>query len=146
MILKRILFGLSIVKRSTYSYGICILILAIFSSLLYPISHDIPLNAQKINNISEVINSDGTVLKNSTNDGILDVLFEPIPYPAKLNFDSMKFELSFLKPNTSQLQDHVDFNLKIFKNDKQVFQATNQTGQTISSITRNRWIYDNPHA
>jgi hypothetical protein len=70
-------------------------------------------------------------MKNSTNDGTLDVLLESIPYPAKVSIDSMKFKLSFLKPNTDQLQKHVDFNLRIFKDDKQVFQATNQTGQPL---------------
>jgi hypothetical protein len=70
-------------------------------------------------------------MKNSTNDGTLDVLLESIPYPAKVNIDSMKFKLSFLKPNTNQLQKHVDFNLRIFKDDEQVFQATNQTGQPL---------------
>ena len=43
----------------------------------------------------------------------------------------MKFKVSFKKPNTNQLQYHVDFNLRIFKNDKQVFQATNQTKQPL---------------
>ena len=84
-----------------------------------------------MNNVTDNSTSKNNIMKNSTNDGILDVLLESIPYPAKVNFDSMKFKLSFLKPNTSQLQNHVDFNLRIFKDDKQVFQATNQTGQPL---------------
>lgn len=83
------------------------------------------------NNITESATSNINILKNSTNGGMLDVLLEPIPYPANLSLDSMKFNVSFMKPNTNQLQDHVDFNLRIFKNDKQVFQATNQTTQPL---------------
>jgi hypothetical protein len=84
-----------------------------------------------MNNVTNNSTSKGNIMKNSTNGGILDVLLESIPYPAKVNFDSMKFKVSFLRPNTNQLQNHVDFNLRIFKDDKQVFQATNQTGQPI---------------
>ena len=83
------------------------------------------------NNINESTTSEINILKNSTNGGMLDVLLEPIPYPAKISLDSMKFKVSFKKPNTNQLQYHVDFNLRIFKNDKQVFQATNQTKQPL---------------
>jgi hypothetical protein len=84
-----------------------------------------------MNSVTDNSTSKSNILKNSTNDGTLDVLLESIPYPAKVNSDSMKFKLSFLKPNTNQLQKHVDFNLRIFKDDKQVFQATNQTGQPL---------------
>ena len=83
------------------------------------------------NNINENTTSETNILKNSTNGGMLDVLLEPIPYPAKIGLDSMKFKVSFMKPNTNQLQDHVDFNLGIFKDDKQVFQASNQTRQPL---------------
>ena len=84
-----------------------------------------------MNNVTDNSTSKSNIMKNSTNDGTLDVLLESIPYPAKVSIDSMKFKLSFLKPNTDQLQKHVDFNLRIFKDDKQVFQATNQTGQPL---------------
>lgn len=102
-----------------------ILTLILISSLLFPLSCGWMLKAQETDNINEGATSKNNILKSSTNDGTL----EPIPYPAKINLDSMKFKVSFLKPNTNQLQNHVDFNLRIFKNDKQVYQATNQTGQ-----------------
>lgn len=67
-------------------------------------------------------------LRNSTNGTSLEVTLEPIPYPLKVNQES-KFIVSFLKPGNNTLQDHVDFNLRIIKDNKQLFQATNQTGQ-----------------
>lgn len=89
------------------------------------------LNAQEAGNSSGNTISQNSLLKNSTNAGSLDVLLEPTPYPVTVNSESMRFKVSFLKPNTSQLQDHIDFNLRMFKDNKQVFQATNQTGQPL---------------
>lgn len=70
-------------------------------------------------------------LQNATSGASLDVLLEPIPYPAKMDDNSAKFKVSFLKPSTSTLQEHVDFNLRIYDNNRQVFQATNSTGQPL---------------
>jgi hypothetical protein len=39
----------------------------------------------------------------------------------------MEFKVSFLKPNSSILQDNVDFNFIILKDGKRVFQASNHT-------------------
>ncbi len=127
-------FGLSVIKGSTSMYGAHFLLLVMILLLLfYFVSFDsLLLNAQlefNNNNKSDATSKNNNILKNSTNDGILDVLLELIPYPAKVDFESMKFKLTFLKPNTTQLQDHVDFNLRIFNNGERVFQATNQTGQ-----------------
>ncbi len=101
-------------------FSIFSLILLAVASLLYPLSHDSLLSAQEINNS-----------KGTTNGRSLDVLLEPIPYPAKVDLSPMKFKVSFLKPNTTQLQEHIDFNLRISKNGKPLFQATNQTGQPL---------------
>jgi hypothetical protein len=68
-------------------------------------------------------------LQNATSGSSLTVLLEPIPYPAKVHDNSTKFKVSFLKPGTSTLQKHVDFNLRIYDNSSRVFQATNSTGQ-----------------
>ena len=70
-----------------------------------------------------------SLLKNTTSGSSLDVLLEPIPYPIILNDSSAKFKISFLKPDTNALQEHVDFNLRIYDNNTRVFQATNLTGQ-----------------
>jgi hypothetical protein len=130
MVMKERVFELSVVKGSVYVYCTCLLIL--LSSLLFPISCNLALNAQETRNTSgNTSSSQSSPLKNSTNAGSLDVLLEPKPYPATVNSESMKFEISFLKPNTSQLQDHVDFNVRMFKANKQVFQASNQTGQPL---------------
>jgi len=69
-------------------------------------------------------------LRNVTSGSSLDVFLEPTPYPVKVNDNSAKFKVSFLKPGTSTLQEHVDFNLRIYdNNNSRVFQATNSTGQ-----------------
>ena len=127
--MKERVFETSIVKGSVYVYYTSLLIL--LSSLLFLISCNLAINAQETRNNSENASNQSNPLKNSTNAGSLDVLLEPKPYPAMVNSESMKFEISFLKPNTSQLQDHVDFNVRMFKANKQVFQATNQTGQPL---------------
>jgi hypothetical protein len=87
------------------------------------------LNAQEAGNSNGNMTNRNELLKNSTNADSLDVLLEPTPYPVTVNSTTTKFKVSFLNPNTSQLQDHVDFNVRIFKDNEQVFQATNQTGQ-----------------
>lgn len=63
---------------------------------------------------------------NSTSRGSLVVKLEAIPYPIESNKD-MEFKVSFLKPNSSILQDNVDFNFIILKDGKRVFQASNHT-------------------
>jgi hypothetical protein len=68
-------------------------------------------------------------LQNLTSGASLDVFLEPIPYPAKVNESLTEFKISFQKPGTNALQDHVDFNLRIYDNNSRVFQATNSTGQ-----------------
>ena len=128
--IKRVL-GLPLIIRPLCIYGVCLLVLVLIPSLSFPLSYELHLYAQQMDNITDNTTSRINIMKNATDDGILDVLLEPIPYPAKVNLDSMKFKLSFLKPNATQLQNHVDFNLRIFKDDKQVFQATNQTGQPL---------------
>ena len=65
---------------------------------------------------------------NSTNGTSLDVKLETSPYPIIINQEP-KFTVSFLKPSNDTLQDHVDFNLRIIKDNTQLFLATNQTGQ-----------------
>jgi hypothetical protein len=119
----------SVIKGTIYVCWVYLLIL--LSSLLSPSSYNLVLNAQQDGNNSRNTISQNDLLKNSTNAGSLDVLLEPTPYPVTVNSASVKFKVSFLKSNTSLLQDHVDFNVRMFKDNKQVFQATNQTGQPL---------------
>jgi hypothetical protein len=65
---------------------------------------------------------------NSTNRGSLEVKLEPIPYPIE-NDKDIEFKVSFLKPNSSILQDDIDFDFIILKDGKPVFQASNHTGK-----------------
>ena len=41
----------------------------------------------------------------------------------------MHFRIGFLQPNTDELQWHEDFNFIVLKDGKEVFRASNQTGQ-----------------
>jgi hypothetical protein len=68
-------------------------------------------------------------LQNATSGSSLDVLLEPTPNPIKVNESSTKFKVSFLRPGNNALQEHVDFNLRIYDNNSRLFQATNSTGQ-----------------
>ena len=99
--------------RSRYAFFLIVLSLLIVYSLCTPYL----LDAQK------------SSVQNATSGSSLDVFLEPTPYPAKVNKSSTKFKISFLKPGTNALQEHVDFNLKIYGNNSRVFQATNSTGQ-----------------
>jgi hypothetical protein len=77
----------------------------------------------------QLLDANESQLQNATSGSSLDVLLEPTPYPAKVNESSTKFKVSFLRPGTNALQEHVDFNLRIYDNKSRVFQATNSTGQ-----------------
>jgi hypothetical protein len=112
------------IKESVRVYGMYLFVLLLFSP-----SYDLVLYAQEPSNGSGSTISQNNLLQNSTNDGTLDVHLAPTPYPMTTNSELIRFKVSFLKPNTSQIQDHVDFNMRIFKDNKQVFQASNQTGQ-----------------
>ena len=85
-----------------------------------------------INNITVYSQSDTHIQQqqqiwmNSTSRGSLEVKLEAIQYPIESNKD-MEFKVSFLKPNSSILQDNVDFNFIILKDGKRVFQASNHT-------------------
>lgn len=83
-----------------------------------------------INNIAVYSQSDTHIQQqrwmNSTSRGSLEVKLEAIPYPIESNKD-MEFKVSFLKPNSSILQDNVDFNFIILKDGMRVFQASNHT-------------------
>jgi hypothetical protein len=72
--------------------------------------------------------SNSTVLRSPTNASSLEVL--PIPL-SNVSREEMHFRVGFLQPNTTELQLHVvcskDF--IIIKDGKEVFSASNQTGQ-----------------
>lgn len=112
------------IKVSVQMHGMYLFVLLLFSP-----SYDLVLYAQEPSNDSGSTISQNDSLNNSTSAGTLDVHLEPTPYPLTINSEPIRFKVSFLKPNTSQVQDHVDFNMRIFKDNKQIFQATNQTGQ-----------------
>jgi hypothetical protein len=67
-----------------------------------------------------------TILKSSTNASSLEVLLVPL---SNVSNEDMHFRVGFLQPNTNELQRHVDFNFIVIKDGKEVFRASNQTGQ-----------------
>lgn len=70
--------------------------------------------------------NDSTVLRSSTNAGSLEVLLAPL---SNVSREEMHFKVGFLQPNSNELQRHVDFNFIIMMDGKEVFRASNQTGQ-----------------
>ncbi len=67
-------------------------------------------------------------LRKTTNGGAVDILLQPSPEPPTNNAQS-EFKVSFLKKGTSSIQPHIDYDFTIMKNGKEVFSASNQTGQ-----------------
>ena len=101
-------------------------------SLLLLIMYSFALTADPgymIDAVSE-IRIDQAMQTNTTSGNSLDVRIEPFSETTTdTQTPSVKFDISFFKPNTSSLQQHVDFDLLILKDNKTVFKATNQTGQ-----------------
>ena len=92
----------------------------VISTLL--VTNNFAVYAQSNNHIQQKI------LMNSTNRGSLEIKLEPIPYPIQANKD-IEFKVSFLKPNSSVLQEDIDFDFIILKDGKPVFQASNHTSR-----------------
>jgi hypothetical protein len=86
------------------------------------VTNNFAVYAQSNNHIQQKI------LMNSTNRGSLEIKLEPIPYPIQANKD-IEFKVSFLKPNSSVLQEDIDFDFIILKDGKPVFQASNHTSR-----------------
>ena len=95
---------------------LCVILIII----ILPVINNFTVYSQSNNHIQQQI------WMNSTSRGSLEVKLEAIQYPIESNKD-MEFKVSFLKPNSSILQDNVDFNFIILKDGKRVFQASNHT-------------------
>jgi hypothetical protein len=67
-------------------------------------------------------------MRKTTSGGAVDILLQPSPEPPTNNAQS-QFKVSFLKKGTSSIQPHIDYDFVIMKNGKEVFSASNQTGQ-----------------
>lgn len=66
----------------------------------------------------------------TTSGGTLDIKLESIPNPIKNNQEA-KFKVSFLKKGTEIVQQHIDYNFIILKNNKEIFNAAKQTEQPL---------------
>ena len=64
----------------------------------------------------------------STDGKSLNIKIEPSPFPAKIGDE--KFKVSFLQPSNT-VQVHVDYDLSIMKDKKEIFRASSVTGQPL---------------
>jgi len=64
----------------------------------------------------------------STDGKSLNIKIEPSPFPAKIGDE--KFKVSFLQPSNT-VQVHVDYDLSIMKDNKEIFKASSVTGQPL---------------
>lgn len=64
----------------------------------------------------------------STDGKSLNIKIEPSPFPAKIGDE--KFKVSFLQPSNI-VQVHVDYDLSIMKDNKEIFKASSVTGQPL---------------
>jgi hypothetical protein len=74
-------------------------------------------------------NSSSSLAKLTDGESIT-VKLEPSPFPIKPN-EQTQLKVSFFKPNTEEIQPHIDYDLIISETstNKTIFQASNQTGQ-----------------
>jgi hypothetical protein len=74
--------------------------------------------------------SNSSSLTKLTDGGSITVKLEPSPFPIKSN-EQTQLKVSFFKPNTEEIQPHIDYDLIISETsiNRTVFQASNQTGQ-----------------
>ena len=62
-----------------------------------------------------------------TSGGSLNVILQPSPFPV-IKGSQTNLKVSFDQKGSSAVQPHVDYDLTIMKDDKQVFQLSNSTG------------------
>jgi hypothetical protein len=62
-----------------------------------------------------------------TSGGSLNVILQPSPFPV-IKGSQTNLKVSFDQKGSSAVQPHVDYDLAIMKDDKQVFQLSNSTG------------------
>ncbi len=77
-----------------------------------------------------VQNVDGAtfIARNSTDRGSLDISVEQLNTQSDPEVKDL-FKISFFRPHTQILQEHVDYNFLILKDNKVKFQYSNETGQ-----------------
>jgi hypothetical protein len=62
-----------------------------------------------------------------TSGGSLNVILQPSPFPV-IKGSQTNLKVSFDQKGSSAVQPHVDYDLTIMKDDKQVFQLSSQSG------------------
>jgi len=69
----------------------------------------------------------GASMNKVTSGGSLNVILQPSPFPV-IKGSQTNLKVSFDQKGSSALQAHVDYDLTIMKDGKQVFQLSNSTG------------------
>jgi hypothetical protein len=115
--------------RHTSDKLISISVISLLLLFLVVYSFTLTADLSHIIDAASEIRIDQAMQTNTTSGNSLDVRIEPFLTYIDTSPPLVKFDISFFKPNTSSLQQHVDFDLLILKDNKAVFRATNQTGQ-----------------
>jgi hypothetical protein len=76
---------------------------------------------------STLVQTSGAAMYKVTSGGNLNVILQPSPFPV-IKGTQTNLKVSFDQKGSSALQPHVDYDLTIMKDDKQIFQLSAQTG------------------
>jgi len=77
--------------------------------------------------LSTFVQTSGAAMYKVTSGGSLNVILQPSPFPV-IKGSQTNLKVSFDQKGSSAVQAHVDYDLTIMKDDKQVFQLSSQAG------------------
>jgi hypothetical protein len=76
---------------------------------------------------STFVQTSNAAIYKVTSGGSLNVILQPSPFPV-IKGSQTNLKVSFDQKGSSAVQPHVDYDLTIMKDDKQVFQLSSQAG------------------
>lgn len=76
---------------------------------------------------STFVQTSNAAMYKVTSGGSLNVILQPSPFPV-IKGSQTNLKVSFDQKGSSAVQPHVDYDLTVMKDDKQVFQLSNSTG------------------
>ena len=76
---------------------------------------------------STFVQTSDAAMNKVTSGGSLNVILQPSPFPV-IKGSQTNLKVSFDQKESDAVQAHVDYDLTIMKDDKQVFQLSNSTG------------------
>ena len=78
--------------------------------------------------INQVYAQSLTNTRKTTNGGAVDIVLQPSSEPIKNNAQT-QFKVTFFQKGTNSIQPHIDYDFVIIKDGKEVFSASNESGQ-----------------